>query len=275
MFKLGVLMSVYKRDDPALFRRAIASIFGQKFSTPVELRIYLGVDGPVPEPLHAAIESYAARIYKLFWFEQNRGLARTLNDLIAAREDEDFFFRMDADDVSKAERFERQLGYMQEHPGVDILGTDIVEVDEARGAERIVCFAHSSDDARESISRRCPVAHPTVCFRPRVFDKVPGYPPIRQNEDLAMWFECMIAGLVIDNLHEPLYRFRFDENFWRRRTFLRPWTEFLIYVRGLWRLEGVTWKYINPAIRLLIRVAPLRLQRMLYSSSLRARKTSD
>jgi hypothetical protein len=37
----------------------------------------------------------------------------------------------------------------------------------------------------------------------------------------------------------------------------------------------VTWKYINPAIRLLIRVAPLRLQRMLYSSSLRARKTSD
>jgi glycosyltransferase involved in cell wall biosynthesis len=269
LYKLGVLISIYRRDEPALFRRAITSILNQKLSTQVDLRIYLGVDGPIPDDLRAAIRLYQSDIYKLLWFEQNRGLACVLNDLISHREDEDFFFRMDPDDMSEPQRFELQLAFMLEHPNVDILGTDILEVDETSGTERVVRFAKSSRDAKRWISWRSPVAHPTVCFRARVFEKVHGYPPLRQCEDIAMWFECMKAGLVFDNLHKPLHRFKFGEDFWRRRSFLRPWAEFLIYTKGIWRLEGVTWKYVNPAARLFVRLAPLRFQRMLYSSSLR------
>jgi glycosyltransferase involved in cell wall biosynthesis len=270
--KLGVLMSVYKSDDPALFQCAVDSVLTQKFTSPVEVRIYLGVDGPVPEHLRTVIESYSSEIYKLFWFERNRGLACVLNELIHAREDETFFFRMDADDASEPERFQRQIAHMQAHPYVDILGTDILEVDDTTGMEQRVCFAKSPEDARSQIVRHVPVAHPSVCFRATVFEKVSEYPLVHLNEDIAMWFQCMTAGLVFDNLHEPLYRFRIGHEFWRRRSVVKALNEFKVYTIGIWNLEKITWKYIYPVARLMMRLAPAPLQKMAYSSSLRHAK---
>jgi len=267
-------MSVYHRDDPALLTSALKSILSQKMDTAIETRLYLGVDGFVPDLLRRAIEEYSKYIYKLFFFEDNRGLAHVLNDLIRAREDEEFFFRMDADDISEPHRLERQLAYMRAHPETDILGTDILEVDLASGNKRIVRFAANPEEARRNIARRVPVAHPTVCFRARVFDRVPQYPEIRLNEDIAMWFSCIKAGLVFDNLHEALYQFSIGPDFWKRRSVLKAWAEFLIYVRGIWHLDGLTWKYIFPFLRLLIRLAPMPLQQVAYASSIRPSTSS-
>lgn len=269
MYKLGVLVSVYHAEDPALFTCAMQSILTQRFSVLAEVRIYLGVDGAVPDALRTAIEELRPHIYRLFWFEKNRGLAPVINDLISARADEDFFFRMDTDDVSLPQRFDHQIHYMLSHPQVDILGTDMVEMDATSHTSRLVRYANSHEHARKLIAYRVPVAHPTVCFRASVFDRVPGYPLVHFNEDIAMWFACMKAGLHFDNLHEPLYEFRLDERFWRRRRFSKARSEFLVYVTGLWNLDGVTWKYVYPLARLIMRIAPLRLQKLGYSSRLR------
>jgi glycosyltransferase involved in cell wall biosynthesis len=272
--KLGVLMSIYHSDSPGLLERALQSILSQKFSSTVEIRIYLGVDGLVPNSLQAVIEQYKPYIHKSLFFENNRGLAHVLNDLIRAREDEEFFFRMDADDISEPHRLERQLAYMRAHPETDILGTDMLEVDLVSGSKRIVRFAANPEEARQNIARRVPVAHPTVCFRARVFDRIPQYPEIRLNEDIAMWFSCIKAGLVFDNLHEALYQFSIGPDFWKRRSASKAWAEFLIYIRGIWELEGLTWKYVFPFLRLLIRLAPMSLQRVAYTSSLRPNTSS-
>jgi glycosyltransferase involved in cell wall biosynthesis len=269
MYKLGTLVSVYHAEDPALFTRAMQSIITQQISAPAEVRIYLGVDGAVPDALRTAIEKIEPHIYKLFWFKNNRGLAHVMNDLISAREDEDFFFRMDTDDISLPQRFDHQLHYMLNRPEVDISGTDMVELDTTSHTSRVVRYANSHEQARQLIAYRVPVAHPTVCFRARVFDRVSGYPIVHFNEDIAMWFACMKAGLHFDNLHEPLYEFRLDERFWQRRGFLKAWSEFLVYVTGLWDLDGITWKYVYPLARFIMRVAPLRLQKMGYSSRFR------
>ncbi len=269
MYKLGTLISVYHAEDPVLFRDAIASVVEQKFSLPAEVRIYLGVDGPVPPSMQSAIEDAAPHLYKLLQFDKNRGLAHVLNDLIAAREDEDFFFRMDTDDISLPQRFDRQLRYMLSHPQVDILGTDMLELDTASHSSRLIRYADSHEQARSRIAYRVPVAHPTVCFRASVFDRISGYPIVHFNEDIALWFACMQAGLHFDNLHEPLYQFRMDERFWKRRGLLKAWSEFRAYVTGLWELDGVTWKYVYPLARFLLRLAPVRLQKIGYSSRFR------
>lgn len=272
--KLGILMSVYHSDDPALLDRALESILLQEISAPSEIRIYLGVDGPIPDSLQVVINRYKPYIYKLLIFKSNRGLASVLNELIRVREDEEFFFRMDADDRSSPQRLDRQLAHMRMYPEVDILGTDMWEIDISTGQERTVRFGGSRDNARKSISRRVPVAHPTVCFRARVFQSVQEYPEIRFNEDVAMWFACLKAGMIFDNLHEPLYYFTIGDDFWRRRSVLKAWTECMIYVKGIWTLDGLTWKYIYPFIRLLIRLGPKHLQRAAYSSSLRLQKST-
>ncbi len=262
-------MSVYHAENPARFERAILSILTQRLSFPVEVRIYLGVDGPIPEQLDAAIRAVEPRLYKIVRFPENRGLVHVLNHLLSAREDEEFLFRMDTDDISRPDRFDRQIKFMVANPDIDILGTDLIEVQEQPAQYRAVHFADDAADARRCIAWRVPVAHPTVCFRASIFDRIKGYPAVLMNEDISMWFECLKAGLRFHNLAEPLYEFTISHDFWARRGLIKSWLEFKSYAVGLWKLEGLTWRHIFPVARLVFRLLPTPIQRFAYANSLR------
>ncbi len=267
--RAGVLMSVHRAVEPSHLRRALDSVLHQRVPDHTEIRIYLGIDGAIPPALNQVVRDFEARIYKIIRFSENRGLGCVLTDLIQSREDEMFFFRMDADDVSYPQRFRRQIEYMRRHPDIDILGTDIMEVDWTSGRREIVHFADDHEDARRKIAWRVPVAHPTVCFRATVFDRVPCYPAARLNEDVGMWFTCLQSGLRFGNVPEPLYEFTITEQFWQRRGPRKAWHEFMARIRGLLALEGLDWRYILPAARLVLRLLPIRLQKLAYQSRLR------
>ncbi len=262
-------MSVYRGDDAEAFENAVESVAHQQLQDDTSIRIYLGVDGPIPPELDSAIQRMHKHLYKVLRFPTNRGLAHVLNDLIRNREDEPFFFRMDADDLSLPTRFARQLTYLFDNPDVDILGTAMLEWDTRSQTSRVVKFAEGPIQARRKIALRVPVAHPTVCFRARVFDRVPGYPLVSLNEDVCMWFACLRAGMSFDNLAEPLYRFRVNEQFWSRRGLRKAFLEFRSYIQGLWSLEGLSWRYIFPTMRLALRMAPEPVQSYLYGSRFR------
>lgn len=269
MTSIAVLMGLYGRDDPQQFERALLSVLTQPLPDHHALHLYLGVDGPIPATLEAVIERHRSRIHHLSRSETNIGLARTLNRLIQERSDEDFFFRMDADDVSLPGRFSAQLAELYLRPDIDILGTAIREC-HPDGSSRVVRFANSPEDARRRIDRRVPVAHPTVCIRRGVFDRVGSYPERRGNEDISMWFKCMEAGLRFDNLPDVWLDFTVNETFWKRRGVSKAFIEFQSYVEGIWRLYGVTWRYAFPVARLLLRLSPQWVSRRMYASRLRA-----
>jgi hypothetical protein len=273
---VAVIMSVYRMESPKMFARAIDSILKQDVDSSVQIKIYLGVDGEVPPALGEVIRHYEGRLHKVVWFEKNRGLACVLNDLIAILEDEEFVFRMDTDDFSYADRFQRQLDYLQAHSDVDILGTSIVEVGEGADSPRVIHFSRESErSARRYIARGVPVAHPTVCFRGNVFKKIGGYPTVRNNEDIALWFLCLRNGLKFENLREPLYEFTVSKDFLRRRGFEKAFTEFLVYARGIWILHGLTLQYFFPLARFMLRLSPKFIQHFAYQSKLRPRDTGE
>lgn len=268
---VAVIISVYHKECPANFQRALGSILAQDLDDGINVRIYLGVDGPVPRGLNEVIARFEGRIHRVIRFPQNRGLAPVLNDLILALQDETYVFRMDTDDVSHPQRFARQLAFLTMNPEVDILGTSIVEVMEPNRARRTVHFSRESDQSIRSIARGVPVAHPTVCFRRIVFDKIVGYPVVRNNEDIALWFECLRHGFKFANLREPLYDFTVDSNFLRRRGLGKAFTEFVVYAKGIWMLQGFTLDYFYPLVRFLLRLSPRFVQEFAYRSRFRPR----
>lgn len=263
---IATLISVYGGDAPPLLAAALDSILGQQFTRDVTSRIYLAVDGPVSDDMERVILERSDRIHRIVRIGRNGGLARALNSLIVQLEDEEFVFRMDADDVSLPTRYQTQLDRFQCDPPVDILGTDIVEHDEATDRKRLVSFALNHEDAIAKLSWRVPVAHPTVCFRREVLRVVPAYPTTGTNEDIAMWFRCAHAGFRFANVHEPQLEFRISSNFWRRRSIGKAFSELTCYVRGIWLLHGVTWKYLLPMLRFGLRLAPLSVVRWAYES---------
>jgi len=274
--KIAVIMSVYRAENPLKFARALDSIFSQVLPPSIDLKVYLGIDGPIPEGLKKIVNDYYDQIAKVFAFPENRGLAAVLNDLIDELDDEEFIFRMDTDDVSLPIRFARQLDYLALHPEVDILGTSIVEVDELKNTRRIVSFdQRGGREAVRLIARGVPVAHPTVCFRRKVFSSVKGYPLVRYNEDIALWFECLRNGLVISNLAEPLYEFSVGADFFKRRGIKKAFSELAIYMRGVWSLNGFSVDLVYPIARFAVRIAPKALQKAAYGSRLRFRDIEE
>jgi glycosyltransferase involved in cell wall biosynthesis len=265
IISIATLMAVYHGDDPILLAAAIDSIVAQQFSQDVESRIYLAIDGPVREELKDVIAARAGLIHCIVRIERNAGLANALNTLISLLKDEVYIFRMDADDVSLPTRYQTQLDRLEWDDGIDILGTDIVEIDEVSGRQRRVSFAHDHDDALAKLCWRVPVAHPTVCFRRRVLLSIPGYPTTGTNEDVALWFLCAKLGFRFGNVHEPLLLFRIGPDFWRRRSFAKAVSELRCYVRGIWALQGVTWKYVLPLMRFGLRIAPERISKWAYA----------
>jgi glycosyltransferase involved in cell wall biosynthesis len=269
--KIATLMSVYKGDNAQKFALAIDSILEQNLVDEIESRLYIAVDGPVSSDIESVLEQRRSSIYNKVHLLENRGLAAALNILISLLEDEQFVFRMDADDFSLPNRYQAQLQYLQENPSVDILGTDIVEIDEDRGGSRRVSYAIDHEHALRNLCWRVPVAHPTVCFRRRVIDVMTGYPIAGTNEDVALWFACAKAGFKFGNLHEPLLYFTVGTGFWQRRSTKKSISELKCYVLGIWRTERITWKYIFPMLRFLLRCAPSPVVRWIYASRFRQR----
>ena len=261
--EIGVFMSVYAGDNALLFERALASVFEQRLSENVSLRFYLGIDGRISNALEQIVQDYRSQLHKVLRSSDNRGLAATLNTLIRARGNESVYFRMDADDFCLPERFQRQLDRMSEGD-VDILGTDIVELNLDTGDRRVVSYLDHADNLRRFMCFRVPVAHPTVCLHHRVFDLVPQYPESRGNEDVGMWFACAQQGLRFDNLRLPLLEFSISANFWKRRGLKKAWGEYRAYTRGIYALWGLHWRLAIPIARLLMRVGPQRVSAMLY-----------
>lgn len=258
-------MGLYGRDNPEHFERALQSVLNQALPNGYAMHLYLGVDGPLPDALEAVLARYASSIHRVSRSKTNIGLAQTLNRLIRERADEEYFFRMDSDDESLQGRFASQLGYLETHPDIDILGTAIWECCTGE-APRLVRFAQGPDDARRRIDRRVPVAHPTVCIRKRVLDRLGAYPDRRGNEDISMWFKCLEAGFRFDNLPDAWLNFTVTEAFWKRRSVEKAFSECRSYFEGIWQLHGVTWRYIFPLARLLLRLSPEWISRRLYAS---------
>lgn len=267
--KIATLMAVYRGDNSSELEIALDSVLAQIFTDNVESRLYLAIDGPVTDEINRVIAVRENKIYRILRLDQNRGLATALNSLIKLLSDEVFVFRMDSDDRSHSNRYQTQLNYFKDHAGIDILGTDMIEIDTQRGTHRRVSFCSGPDDAIAKLCQRVPVAHPTVCFRRRVLDRVGGYPLAGTNEDVALWFRCAHEGFRFDNVKQPLLDFTINSNFWSRRSYKKSFSEFRCYAQGIWTMEGFTWKYVYPLARFLMRIAPSWLARRAYNSRFR------
>ena len=219
--KIGVLLPVYKNDNVDFLAKSVESVILQSYK---DFHIYIGVDGPVGDN----IKDYFKLIdnqneITLIWFEKNRGLACVLNDLIkVAKEDGcDYYARMDADDMSVSNRFEKQLTFLDNHPEVDVVGGAINEIGEdgkARGKK--VEYPLTNEECRKFFRYRDPLAHPAVMFRPTYFEKVPGgyRPEYRKNQDTMLWYDGFLNGCVFANIPEVVLNFRVIDDFYNRRN---------------------------------------------------------
>jgi hypothetical protein len=258
----AILLPVYGGDNAVFFRRAVESLLSQTVSS-ASIRIYLGIDGPIDEKLESIIDEFNTKIYRTVRSQDCQGLARNLNGLISILEDEEFVFRMDADDVCLPNRVYMQLDYLKKYPNIGILGGAIQEID-SEGNKLGVRTYPKRRKVKSYIRYACPIAHPTVAFRRSALNILGGYPLSGLNEDIQMWFLALQKGIEIDNLDEPVLLYQVNQGFYSRRSHTKAFDEAKTYIIGNYHLHGITLALLYPIFRLLFRLMPSPIIRFVY-----------
>lgn len=268
---VGVLICLYNGDRPDWFREAMESLLRQTYPRE-RTRIYLGIDGPVKRELEEVVRSFEGSLWKILRSPRSIFLPGMLNKLIGSLGEEQYVLRMDSDDICEPERFVRQIEKMEEDPGIDVLGSAILEFDQAQGWSRIRTYPLTHEELLARIHMGLPVAHPTVCLRRSALDRIGGYDETAiLNQDVELWFRAMGMGLRFANLADPLLRFRCNMNTLKRRSWSKAKQELRLYLSGCIHLFGYNSKLIYPVLRFGTRLLPQPVIRMLYHSGMRHR----
>lgn len=270
--KCSVLMSVYKNDNPDFLKVALESIYERQTRKPDEIVIVF--DGELTSELYAVLEKFKENKENIVFFypqQTNQGLGEALR-IGTQKCTGEYIFRMDADDISAEQRFEKQLAYMQENPDIDVLGTDIAEFEGAPGGEmRLrVCPAKQEDIVRMG-KHRNPMNHVSVCFKRSALEKCGGYETLMLLEDYYLWVKMIACGCRLENMNEALVYVRVGNGFICNRSLtvrISGWKKIQKFM-----LEHKMINGLEAAINMLYIVGfvycPVGLKKLLYNKLLR------
>lgn len=268
----SVLMSVYKNDDPDFLVTALKSIYEDQTRKPDEIIVVF--DGPLTDELYRVLDDFAedkADVVRYYPQDVNRGLGEALR-IGSEYCTGDYIFRMDSDDISHPLRFERQAAYVEAHPDIDVLGTDIAEfqTDTNEDMRVRVCPA-THEEIVQMGKRRNPMNHVTVCMKRSALIACGGYKTLLLLEDYYLWLRMIVAGFRLANIHESLVYVRVGNGFDSKRgskVRIEGWKVLQKYMRTH-KLVGPFTAWGNMMmIRLFVGTSP-KLKTFLYQKFLR------
>ncbi|MEQ3073524.1 glycosyltransferase [Blautia wexlerae] len=202
---ISVIMSVYN-EKSIYVEKAIDSILNQTYS---DLEIVIVLDLPDNETLLRILKEYThkdARV-KLLINDRNIGLAMSLNRAIEVAHGE-YLARMDADDISKPERLERELEYLINN-GLDVVSCVADKIDENGNVwGEIKPFNNRPEVIKDLLEIQNVIIHPTVLMRTDIIKSVGGYRNFPSCQDYDLWLRLITNNYKIGIINENLFQFR-------------------------------------------------------------------
>lgn len=186
------------RDAEATLVQAVDSVLQQSLSD-IELIV---VDDGSRDGSNAILEGYRSRDSRVRVLTgEAAGVAAALRRGCAESAGR-YIARMDADDVSLADRLERQVRFLDERPETAIVGGAYVQIGEAGTRGRTVSPPSSNRAIRRALATHNPIAHATATMRREAYEAVGGY-RLDRAEDYDLWAR-MAERFRLANLRAPV-----------------------------------------------------------------------
>jgi glycosyltransferase involved in cell wall biosynthesis len=268
---LSVLMSVYAETRTSDLSRCLNSLSQQTLPA---TEIVMVRDGPILSTVERCIQSYESTfLFQHLSFTHNRGLGPALRDGIKAC-NYDLIARVDSDDWSIPERFQKQAQFLHSESSISVVGGGLKEhYGSGRNAISVVRqgpMDHAS--IQQAAKRRNPMNHPTVMFRKNDVLACNSYEFCPLFEDYYLWAKMLTQGYLFSNLPEALVETDIDSDYFRRRGGVTYVRNELRLVRELRQIGFLSPSEASVFIlsRLPIRLLPVFLRQYMYKSFLRA-----
>ena len=234
MPKISVIMGIYNTKKKEYLEKSLKSILDQTYN---DFEFIICDDGSTNDCI-----KWVKEIIKndkrvvLIKNDRNRGLAYTLNHCLEVARGE-YIARMDDDDISRLDRFEIQINYL-ENNDVDLVSNNIRIFDENGIYNRRTFPEHIS---KEDFLFNSPIVHPTVMAKKNAFKEVCGYRDIDKTirvEDYDLFMRMFAIGIKMDSIQEELLDYRDDrDNTKRRKKYKYRINEFKVRIDGFKKLK--------------------------------------
>ena len=208
--KLAVILPAYNAEN--FIAECLESLLNQTFSD----FCILAVNDASTDNTGKILETYAAKDARLrvYHLPQNQGEPAVMQfamDMLNYMNVE-YIARMDADDICVPHRFERQVQYLDEHPEIDILGSNALLFNDGQTDKttKISTLPLLDKDIKAHFSlARDHIINPSSMWRHSSIKALNiNYAQTATAPDFHMWIQCALHKKTFANLAEPLLLYR-------------------------------------------------------------------
>lgn len=214
--RISVLMAIY--NCASTLAEALDSLLAQTYQG---FKVILCDDCSTDNTYEIAqqyVDKYPEK-FVLIQNSVNSKLPASLNHCLKYA-DTEYVARMDGDDISKPERFEKEITFLDEHPEYAVVSTAMEYFDE-NGVFKTGTVTEIPD--KRNFIGSTPHAHAAAMIRTEVINSVSGYTVeqwTRRGQDVHLWAKIYSKGNRGYNLSDPLYMMRDDLAAYKRRTLI-------------------------------------------------------
>ena len=208
--KLAVMLPAYNAEN--FLTECLESLLNQTFSD----FCILAVNDASTDNTGKILETYAAKDARLrvYHLPQNQGEPAVMQfamDMLNYMNVE-YVARMDADDICVPHRFERQVQYLDEHPEIDILGSNALLFNDGQTDKisKVSTLPLLDKDIKAHFSlARDHIINPSSMWRHSSIKALNiNYAQTATAPDFHMWVQCALHKKTFANLPEPLLLYR-------------------------------------------------------------------
>jgi len=205
---ISVILPVYNAEF--YLKEAVESILNQTYTN---FELIILNDGSSDNSLQIIEElmKYDSRIVLVN--RENKGLVYTLNEGIKLAKGK-YIARMDADDISLPNRFEKQIRLM-ENKNLDICGSHFLLIDKQNNIQGLNLTPINHNMCVLSLASKVPFAHPSVMIRKEFLLKnnlLYGQSEYKIAEDFDLWMRMYEKDAKFGNVNDILFRYRILDN---------------------------------------------------------------
>jgi glycosyltransferase involved in cell wall biosynthesis len=195
---VSVIMPVHNGAD--YVKEAVLSIYNQTYS---HFELIVVDDGSTDATMDIVFSIKDPRLV-VIRNSQNLGLAASLNKAIEISKG-DYIARMDADDISLHDRFQKQVSFLEQHPEVDVLGGTMKYFGYSGYLNH---FPQDHETCKASLLFNVCFGHPAIMARKHIFHENKYRPEFLQySEEYDLWCR-LVFNFRFHNLPDTLVYYR-------------------------------------------------------------------
>lgn len=266
----SVLISVYIKDDPTYLEAALKSIWQDQTLKPNEIVIVK--DGTLTKEINEIIFNFSKTApVEIVILEKNMGLGLALREGVVNCTF-DLIARMDSDDISFPDRFDKQIAFLKKNPSIDVIGSYIEEFFSNKNSpltERHV--PEKNEEIVKAHKIKNAINHVTIIAKKSKILNSGNYESMLFFEDYYLWARMMLNDCEFYNLQEPLVSVRVGNDMIdRRKGSFYAKCEIRFY-KSLMKIEFISFFEFLKAIvlRIPLRFLPNKVLFFIYKNVVR------